>query len=99
MSQRKTRFRDFERYITLCLAVATILFFLFLSAAGSGNVGLKIFLALLSVLDSSYCLWLLYKKQELKRRRSFWMSIWAVCVIVCILASIILNFPSPGIYG
>ena len=99
MSQRNTSFRDFERYITLCLALSTLLFFFFLSAAGAGNVGLKIFLALLSVLGSGYCLWLLYKKQELTRRRSFWMSVWAVCLIVCILASIILNFPSPGIYG
>ena len=99
MSQRKTRFRDFERYITLCLTIATILFFFFLSAAGSGNVGFKVFLAILTVTDCGYCLWLLYKKQELLRRRSLWMNVWAACVILCILASIILNFPSPNLYG
>ena len=99
MTQRKNRFCDFERYITICLTIATILFIVFLSAAGSGNVGLKIFLAILSAADCGYCLWLLYKKQELLRRRSLWMSVWAVCLILCILASIILNFPSPNIYN
>ena len=98
MAQRKTRFRDFERYITVCLAIATILFISFLSAAGAGNVGLTIFLAILAVADCGYCLWLLYKKRELLRRRSLWMSAWAACVIICTLASIILNFPSPNIY-
>ena len=99
MPQKKTRFRDFERFITLCLAIATVLFIAFLSAAGAGNVGLKIFLAILAVVDCGYCLWLLYQKRELLRRRSLWMSVWAACLIICILVSVVLNFPSPNLYS
>ena len=98
MAQRKTRFRDFERYIILCLSIATVLFIAFLSAAGAGNLGLKIFLAILVVAVCGYCLWLLYKKRELLRKRSLWLSVWAICMIICILASVILNYPSPNIY-
>ena len=99
MPQKKNRFRNFERYITICLTIATILFFLFLSAAGSGNIGMKIFLAIIAVADCCYCLWLLYKNRELVRRRSLWMSVWSICLVVCIFASIILDFPSPNLYG
>ena len=98
MPQKKTRFRDFERYITLCLAIATSLFIVFLSAADAGSIGLKFFLAIVAVADCGYCLWLLHQNKELLRRRSLWMSVWAACLIVCILAAIILNFPSPNIY-
>ena len=99
MADRKRKFKDFERYITLCLAVATIVFIAFLVASGTGNIALKLIYALVDIGISGYCLWLLFQKNELLKRRSFWMSVWAGAVIVCTLASLILNFPSPNIHG
>lgn len=99
MADRKRKFKDFERYITLCLSVATIVFIAFLIASGTGNIPMKIIYALVAIAICGYCLWLLYQKNELLRRRSFWMSVWAGAVIICCLASLILNFPSPNLHG
>ena len=98
MSGKRNRYRNFERFIVLCLILATILFFAYLSAAGVGNIALKVIYAILAVGISSFCLWTLYQRNELRRRRSFWMSVWSVAIVICILTSIILNFPSPNIY-
>ena len=99
MSEKRNRYRDFERFIVLCLIVATILFFAYLSAAGVGNILLKVIYAVVAIGISGFCLWLLYQRRELRRQRSFWMSVWAAAIVICILASIILNFPSPNIYA
>ena len=99
MSEKRNRYRDFERFIVLCLIVATILFFAYLSAAGVGNILLKVIYAVVAIGISGFCLWLLYQRRELRRQRSFWMSIWAAAIVICILVSIILNFPSPNIYA
>ena len=77
MSEKRNRYRDFERFIVLCLIVATILFFAYLSAAGVGDILLKIVYAVLAIGISGFCLWLLYQRKELLRQRSFWMSVLA----------------------
>ena len=98
MSGKKNRYRDFERFIVLCLILATILFFAYLSAAGVGNITLKVIYAILAIGISGFCLWILFQRNELRRRRSFWMSVWSAAIVLCVLVSIILNFPSPNIY-
>ena len=91
MSGKRNRYRDFERFIVLCLVLATILFFAYLSAAGVGNIALKIVYAVLAIV--------LYQRNELRRQRSFWMSVWSAAIVICVLMSIILNYPSPNLYG
>ncbi len=98
MSEKRNRYREFERFIVLALVIATILFIAFLTAAGTGNIWLKVIYAILAIGICGFCLWLLYQRRELMRQRSFWMSVWSAAIIICILASIILNFPSPNIY-
>ena len=44
---------------------------------------------------SGYVLYQLYMTRELLRRRSIWMTLAAACVIICVLVSLILKFPSP----
>ena len=99
MSGKRNRYRDFERFIVLCLVLATILFFAYLSAAGVGNIALKIVYAVLAIGLCGFCLWLLYQRNELRRQRSFWMSVWSAAIVICVLMSIILNYPSPNLYG
>lgn len=98
MSGKRNRYREFERFTVLGLAIATIFFIAFLSAAGTGNVWLKVIYAIVAIGICGFFLWLLYQRRELLRPRSFWMSVWSAAIIICILASIILNFPSPNIY-
>ena len=40
-------------------------------------------------------LYFLFMSRELLRRRSFWMTVAAACVIICLLFSLILKFPAP----
>ncbi len=99
MADKKTKFKEFERLITLALALATILFIGFLVASGMGNAWMTALYTILGIGICGYCLWLLYKKKELLRQRSFWMTVWAAAIIICTLASLLLNFPSPNLYG
>ena len=99
MSEKKNHYRDLERFILLCLALATIVFIAFLTAAGTGNIALKIIYAILAIGISGFCLWILYLRRELLRQRSLWLSVWSAAIVICILAAIILHFPSPNIYG
>lgn len=99
MTQRKKPFRELERYITLGLILSTIIFIAFLVATGTGNVWLKVIYTILALGICAYCLWLLWKTRELLRRRSFWMTVWAGAIVICIIASLILNYPSPNLYG
>ena len=92
---KNNRYKDMERYITLALIVSALLFVIFLIASGNGIIWLKIVIAILAILISSLCLYVLYLAKELLRQRSLWMSVGAAAIIVCILFSLILNFPSP----
>lgn len=99
MSGQRNRYKELERLITICLILAVIIFVAFLAASGNGIVWLKVLYAILDLAICGFCLWLLYMRRELLRRRSFWMSVASAAIIVCIIASIVLNYPSPNIYG
>lgn len=99
MARRRNRYKELERLITICLVLATIIFIAFLSASGNGIVWLKVLYAILDLVICGFCLWLLYMRRELRKRRSFWMTVASAAIIICIIASIILNYPSPNIYG
>lgn len=98
MAQRSNRYKEMERYMTLALIADAVLFVLYLICAGCGVIWLKVILAILTIALSGLCLAYLYFSKELLRQRSFWMTICAGAVLVCVLASLILNFPSPNKY-
>ena len=95
MDRRKARYKRMETMITVVLCLDAAIFLAYLIFAGMGMIALKIVSAVLCVLISGAVLYRLYKTRELLRRRSLWMTIAAGCVILCVLASLILNFPSP----
>lgn len=99
MTRRNNHYKELERLITICLILATIIFVAFLAASGNGVIWLKVLYAILDLGICGFCLWLLYMRRELLKRRSFWMSVASAAIIVCIIASIVLNYPSPNIYG
>ena len=98
MAQRSNRYKEMERYMTLALIADAVLFVLYLICAGSGVIWLKVILAILTIALSGLCLAYLYFSKELLRQRSFWMTVCAGAVLVCVVASLILNFPSPNKY-
>lgn len=95
MARRKSRFKKMEFYITIALCVDAAIFLAYLIFAGMGLLALKIIAAVVCIALSGAALYQLFVSHELLRRRSLWMSLAAACIILCILISLLLNFPSP----
>ena len=94
MSNNRERYRQMEKYMTIALLADAVLFTLFLLFAGLGIVWLKVLTAAIAIVLSLLCLAYLFITKELAKRRSLWMSVSAGAVLVCIIASLILNYPS-----
>ena len=98
MKQADNRYKKMEQYMSLILIGDLILFIFFLISAGNGVIWLKVILFILTLLVSGLCLAYLYLSQELLKQRSLWMSAAAAAIAICLLFSLILNFPSPSPY-
>lgn len=96
MARNNNRYKEMERYMTYALIVDALLFIFYLIAAGSGIIWLKVVLTIFAFILSLACLAFLYLTGELMRRRSLWMTAAAASIFVCILFSLILNYPSPA---
>lgn len=96
MASKHNRYREMEHYMTLALLGAAGLFLLYLICAAFGVVWLKFVLAILAILLSGLCIVYLYLTKELLRHRSRWMSLGFASVILCILVSLAVNYPSPS---
>ena len=99
MANRRNRYKEMERYMTYALIADAAIFLLYLICAGCGVIWLKVILFLLGAALSVCCLGYLYLTQELLKRRSLWMSSAAAAVLLCLLFSLILNYPSPNKYN
>lgn len=96
MAKKNNRYKEMERFMTYALIADLLLFIFFLIAAGNGIIWLKVILTVFAFLLSGGCLAFLYLSRELLRPRSLWMTAAAGSIIVCILFSLILNFPAPA---
>lgn len=95
MNRNKARYKKMEALITGVLCLDALIFVIYLIVAGMGLIGWKVFTAVLCFLISGAVLYFLYLTRELLRKRSLWMTLAAACIIICVLASLILNFPAP----
>ncbi len=98
MARRESRYKQQQRYMSYALMADAAIFIFYLIAAGSGVVWLKVILAILGLLLSAMILGLLYLTKELLRQRSLWITTGAAAILLCLLFSLILNFPSPNKY-
>jgi len=98
MQNKRSRYQEMERYMTYTLIADLFIFIIYLIAAGTGIIWLKVVTAIMAILVSALCLTFLYLTRELLRNRSLWMSISAAAIIICLLFSLILNIPSPNPY-
>jgi len=98
MAQKPNRYKELERFMTIALCADTVAFILYMIVAGVGIIWLKVILSLLCLGLSGGLLWILYNTRELLKSRSLWITVGAACIAVCLLFSLILNFPSPNKY-
>ena len=94
MAERRNLYRQFEANMTLCLIGDLALFLLYMLFASMGLTALKIILAIFCGLLSLGMLGILFLKQELTKPRSLWMTVGAASIAVCLLVSLLLNYPS-----
>lgn len=97
-TENASRYQELERYMTYILAGDAGLFVLYLLCAGFGVVWLKIILAIIGIAGSLLGIGYLYMTGELLKPRSLWMGTGFAAVVLCLLFSLILNYPSPNPY-
>lgn len=95
MENKRARYKKMEIVMTAVLCLDAAIFIAYLIWAGMGFIGLKVTAAILCFLISGVSLYFLYMTKELLRKRSLWMSLAAGCIILCVLFSLVLNFPAP----
>lgn len=94
MASRK-RYKELEQMMARILAADVVVFALFALFSGLGVVALKVICAIVTIIVSGMCLAFLYMTGELKKRRSLWMVVGYTSVLVCLLVSLICNYPAP----
>ena len=95
MERRRNRYKEMERYMTYILLGDAGLFLLYLLFAGFGIGWMKTFLAIVTILGSGLCIGYLYLTGELMKVRSRWLIVGFAAIILVVLVSLLLNYPSP----
>lgn len=93
----RRRYKDIERFLTQVLIADAAVFVLYLIFAGIGIGWLKVITTILCIVASVACLALLYMTGEMKKARSRWLVLGFGAIVVCLLVSLILNYPSPAV--
>lgn len=93
---RRVRYKEIEQLLTRVLIADAVVFALYLLFAGLGVTALKVITAIIAILGSGLCLGFLYMSGEIKKRRSRWIVVGFGAIIVCVLFSLILSYPSPA---
>ncbi len=96
MSNRR-RYKDVERILTQVLLGELAVFVLYMIFAGMGIVALKITASILIIAVSVLCIGFLVLCGEFKKRRSRWLVMGFGAIMLLLLVSLILNYPSPNL--
>ena len=92
---KRNRYREMESLMTKVILADLLVFVLYLVCAGNGMTVLKVITAIITIFGSLLCLGFLYMTGEFPRRRSLWMITAFACIALCVLLSLLLNFPCP----
>ena len=95
MAERQNGYRQFERFLTILLALTGAMFVLFLFTSGVGLVVLKCILALIVAALVGIGLFLLYRTKELLRSRSLYLTLSYGALLLLTIVSLICNYPAP----
>ena len=94
---KRMRYKTIEKYLTYVLLADTAVFALFLLFSGIGAIALKVLTALAAIVASSLSLAYLYMIGETKKRRSRWIVLGFMGILLCLFVSLILKYPAPAI--
>jgi len=92
----RRRYRDVERILAQILMGETAVFVLYLIFAGLGIISLKVVTSIVIVVASVLCLAFLYMCGEMFKRRSRWLVFGFAALLLLLIVSLVLNYPSPN---
>lgn len=93
---KRNRYREMESLMTKIIIGDAIVFVLYLIFAGLGWSVLKVITAIIAIFGSLLCLGWLYITGEFPRRRSLWMVTGFIVIALCVVVSLLLNYPAPA---
>ena len=93
MAQKRNRYKELEQLMTVALIASAVIFVLYLICAFAAIVWLKVIIGIITILFCLASLGFLYLTKELMRQRSLWLTTGFFSVLLCLLVSMILNFP------
>ncbi len=93
----RSRYREMESLMTKIILGDALVFILYLVCAGMGWSVLKVITAIIAIFGSLLCTGWLYLTGEFTRRRSLWMVTAFICIIICVVISLLLGFPRPAV--
>lgn len=95
MANRR-RYKDVERVLAQILMGEAAVFVLYLIFAGLGIISLKVITSIVIVVASVLCLAFLYMCGEMFKRRSRWLVFGFAALLLLLVVSLVLNYPSPN---
>lgn len=95
MAKRRSYKKD-EKLLTRILIGDAALFVLYMIFAASGLTALKVISTIVIIIASALCLAFLYLTGEIRKLRSRWLVLGFGCIILCLLVSLIFNYPAPA---
>lgn len=93
MANRSSRYKQMERTISLVLLINLAVFLFYLVFALLAIDFLKTLMGIVSILIGLLILAYLFMTKELLRRRSLWMGVSALSIVLCTLVSMIVKYP------
>ena len=93
---KRNRYREMESLMTKIIVADALIFVLYLICAAMAWTVLKVITAIIAIFGSLLCLGWLYLTGEFPRRRSLWMVTAFICIAICVLVSMLLNYPCPA---
>jgi len=91
----RNRYREMENLMTKIILGDVLMFVLYLVCANLGWTVLKVITAIIAIFGSVLCVGWLYLTGEFGRRRSLWMVTAFICIVICVVVSLLLGFPCP----
>ena len=95
----RNRYREMESLMTKIILGDALVFVLYLVCAGLGWSVLKVVTAIISIFGSLLCVGWLYLTGEFSRRRSLWMVTAFICIVICVVVSLLHGYPVPAPAG
>ena len=92
----RNRYREMENMMSKIILADVFVFILYLVCAGFAWHVLKVISAIIAIFGSLLCVGWLYLTGEISRRRSLWMVTAFICIVICVLVSMLLSYPCPA---